>query len=488
MVNNKTLKLQQRKIWLLDVSYIPLAVAAIVSIAGIYLVYMQTQDILKERLRERLSSITATAVVGIDPQQVERLIEIENRNPDDALKSTELNDLVTYIKRIRDANEQLRYIYILNKPEDSEELAAFKFTADAEMINPIDIDGNGIIEDIEIPPAPGEDYEITDVDVIDDAMRVPIAANELYSDKWGTFLSGYAPIKNDAGDTIAILAIDVQVEDFTTLIRSTLVPFSILAIILLLMLSIQTIALVRIWRSRVEIVKELDRQKDELLSIVSHQLATPVSSMKWYLEMMLDGDVGKLTKEQKEHVESLQAAATNLADLVSMILDVSRIQLGRMKVDRSELDLDAFFKEIVDVVNSKAQERMVELKVEKPSKLPVGNVDKRLMRMILENLLSNAVKYSPEEKGKVVLHIETKGNILKYTVSDNGCGVPDADKEKIFGKLFRATNVQKVDGNGFGLYAAKGAAEALEGTIRFESKEDVGTTFYVEVPLKSHKK
>ena len=108
--------------------------------------------------------------------------------------------------------------------------------------------------------------------------------------------------------------------------------------------------------------------------------------------------------------------------------------------------------------------------------------------MILENLLSNAVKYSPEEKGKVVLHIETKGNILKYTVSDNGCGVPDADKEKIFGKLFRATNVQKVDGNGFGLYAAKGAAEALEGTIRFESKEDVGTTFYVEVPLKSHKK
>lgn len=484
MAKEKTIQLQQRKIWILDPSYIPLILAALITMGIVYLVYGQTQDILKERLRLRLTAIASTAVLGIDGDQVERIIDLEAVDPDAALSSQDLSQVVSQMKKIRDANDNIQYIYIWNKTDDPNTV---KFAADAEMIDPIDLDGNGVIEDIEIPPAPGEDYDVTDIEYLDEGFEMPIAQKDFIIDKWGTFMSAFAPIVNSKGETVAVLGTDVEVKDFNQLISATLVPFSALAIILLVLLSIQTVALVRIWGNRVEVVKELDKQKDELLSIVSHQLATPVSSMKWYLEMMLDGDVGKLTKEQKEHVESLQATATNLADLVSMILDVSRIQLGRMKVDRTDLNLDEFFKEIVDVIDSKAQERKVELKVEKPNKLPVGNLDKRLMRITLENLLSNAVKYSPEGKGKVVLHIDTKGSMLKYSISDNGCGIPKADQEKIFGKLFRASNVQKVDGNGFGLYAAKGAVKAQGGTIRFESVEGKGTTFFVEMPLDSKK-
>ncbi|MDD5055735.1 MAG: ATP-binding protein [Candidatus Peribacteraceae bacterium] len=229
-------------------------------------------------------------------------------------------------------------------------------------------------------------------------------------------------------------------------------------------------------------LKELDRQKDELISIVSHQLATPVTSVKWYLEMLLDGDSGELNEEQKKQLKTMQGVTEDLVDLVGMILDVSRIQLGRMKVDRSPVDLGTFFTEVLAVIEPKATVKKQQLIKSLPKSLPTASLDKRLMRMTLENLLSNAVKYTPEG-GKVELNVTLKDHTLRYEVKDTGCGIPKEDQEKIFGKLFRATNVRNTEGNGLGLFAAKGAAEALGGRVWFESESGKGTTFFVEVPL-----
>jgi signal transduction histidine kinase len=232
-----------------------------------------------------------------------------------------------------------------------------------------------------------------------------------------------------------------------------------------------------------EHLKELDRQKDELLSIVSHQLATPITSVKWYLEMLQDGDVGELEDDQKKHVHSMQAIATDLTDLVGMILDVSRIQLGRMRIDKQSLDLAEFFKEIIETVEPKAIEKHINFVKNLPASFPPADLDKRYTRMTIENLLTNAIKYTPE-KGDVTIDVQIKGNKLLCTVKDSGCGIPKAEQDKIFGKLFRASNVRNsVDGNGFGLYVAKGAVEAQGGSIRFDSTEGKGTTFYVELPL-----
>lgn len=243
-------------------------------------------------------------------------------------------------------------------------------------------------------------------------------------------------------------------------------------------------ALIRIWNGRVELVKELDRQKDELLSIVSHQLANPISSVKYYLEMFMDGDLGALTKEQKEQIGTMQGVTSDLTDLVSMILDVSRIQLGKMKIEKQELDLNEFFKEILQVIVPKAKEKGVQLNVKMPSSLPKAMLDKRYTRMTVENLLSNAVKYTPT-KGNVDFLLELRDGNMYCEVKDTGCGIPKADQDKIFGKLFRASNVRnEVDGNGFGLYVAKGAIEAQGGKIWFESEEGKGTKFMIDVPLK----
>lgn len=233
-----------------------------------------------------------------------------------------------------------------------------------------------------------------------------------------------------------------------------------------------------------EQLRELDLQKDELLGIIAHQLATPISSVRWNLEMMMDGDMGKLSKEQKESIKSLQGITENLSDLVSMILDVSRIQLGRMKVDPQELDLDQFFKEILEVITPKAKEKKIKFNIELPKKFPKAVLDKRYTHMTIENLLSNAVKYTPQG-GMIDFEVKIKDRVIFCSVKDTGIGIPKQEQDKIFGKMYRATNVRNtVDGNGFGLYVAKGAIEAQEGKIWFKSIEGKGTTFFVELPLK----
>jgi signal transduction histidine kinase len=199
--------------------------------------------------------------------------------------------------------------------------------------------------------------------------------------------------------------------------------------------------------------------------------------------MLLDGDVGVLSKEQQEYLNTMQSVTYNLADLVSMILDVSRIQLGKMKVDLQSLDLNTFFKEILTVIQPKAKEKNQDFQVTIPENLPTALLDKRLTRMTVENLLSNAVKYTPE-KGSVTWHMEQRGDVLYMEVKDTGCGIPEKDQKNIFGKLYRASNTGSIDGNGFGLYVAKGAIEAQGGKIWFESKENKGTTFFVEMPIK----
>jgi len=141
-----------------------------------------------------------------------------------------------------------------------------------------------------------------------------------------------------------------------------------------------------------------------------------------------------------------------------------------------------FFKEILEVIEPKAKEKNQNFIQNMPRELPIANIDKRMTRMTVENLLTNAVKYTPE-KGEVEFTFTITNGVMKCIVRDTGCGIPAAEQGKVFDKLFRASNVQNVTGNGFGLYIAKGAIEAQGGKISFVSTEGKGTTFTIEMPI-----
>lgn len=442
-----------------------------------YILYNYTQTLLKERLQERLVSIVATAATQFNPN------DVKNIKSGDWVENPSLVRVVSQLEDMRMANSDITYAYMMRRTDDP---TMFEFVADADSLlteEELDINEDGVVDDLEVAPLPGDPFDITEYPTLrNEAFYHPVAAKDLEEDQWSLQLSAYAPILDDNEIAIAIVGIDVTVDDFRQRTQATLLPFLLFILFLIFLLTLLTLVVVRLYTERVDAMREIDRQKDELLGIVSHQLATPISSAKWYLEMLYDGDIGKLSKEQKDHVHAIQGIANTLTDLVGMILDVSRIQLGRMKVDRSEVDVGQLFDEILTVIKPKAEEKKINFVVDMPNKLPVAMLDRRLTRMTLENLLSNAVKYTPE-KGKVEFKVAVKNNQLVYSVKDTGCGIPKADQSKMFQKLYRASNVQGVKGNGFGLYVAKGAVEAQDGSIAFESTEGKGTKFNVSLPI-----
>ncbi|MFH1444654.1 MAG: HAMP domain-containing sensor histidine kinase [Candidatus Peregrinibacteria bacterium] len=466
------------EMWVRSCYFVALIGCAILAVIITYTLYLHTQSLLRSRLNERLIAIVSTGSRIFEPEEIKFIKE-------NGIKSvgTEIyKNNVLKLQKIRSANKDIMYAYIMGQTAEPLE-PIFIIDADAMSIVPtIDFNEDGVVDDLDVTE-PGEIYDASEAPALQGpAFESYTVDEELTVDEWGTFLSAYGPIKDDNGDTVGSLTIDVEVTDFMRIVGTTFMPFMLFIVLLLLLLTFLTLYIVRIWRSRVEILREVDRQKDELLSIVSHQLATPVTSVKWYLEMLLDGDSGELTEEQKKQLMTMQGVTEDLVDLVGMILDVSRIQLGRMKVDRADLNLGEFFTEVLAVIEPKVQEKKQKINKCISKTLPVASLDKRLMRMTLENLLSNAVKYTPEG-GQVELKVKVEDNVLHYEVRDTGCGIPKEDQEKIFGKLFRATNVRNVDGNGLGLFAAKGAAEAQGGKVWFKSEENKGTTFYVELPI-----
>jgi signal transduction histidine kinase len=484
MSKNKEIKQGTFKSIITDArSYVILVGFTLLTALITYILYKYTEDLLTERLKKRILAIVTTASIQFEVKDIEAVREYKDRT------KPEFFHLVTQLKKIQESNENIKFIYLMRPTAKK---AQFEFVADSQSLNTDkeqDFNGNGVLDDDEKPPQPGDPFDASEYpELAIESLNTPTVEKQMYVDQWSVSISAYAPIIDDGNKTVAVLGIDIQDNDFAKVTRETFLPFLLFLLFFILLLILLTLLLVRIWRERVEAIRELDRQKDELLGIVSHQLAAPVTSLKWYLEMLAEGDLGSLQKEQKESITTMQGVALNLADLVSMILDVSRIQLGRIKIDASSLDLNQFFKEIVATIEPKAKEKDVSFSISIPQGLPTVMLDKRYTRMTIENLLTNAVKYTPT-KGSVSFKVEKREDGQLYCeVKDTGCGIPKADQDKIFGKLFRASNVRNtVDGNGFGLYVAKGAIEAQGGKIWFESTENMGTTFFISLPLKTEK-
>jgi len=232
-------------------------------------------------------------------------------------------------------------------------------------------------------------------------------------------------------------------------------------------------------------LKELDRAKDEFISMASHQLRTPLTTVKGYLSMLSEGDFGKLTLEQKDSIKLAFDGADRMAGLISDLLNISRMEAGRFFLEKKPLDLNKVVEDEVKHLQFRADSAGVKLSLIKGQPVPEVVVDEDKIRQVIMNLVDNAIHYAPKGKVWVEFGLVNSSAVLK--VNDNGIGVPSRDKKKMFSKFFRADNAQKTrpDGTGLGLYLVKRVVEDHGGEVIFKSEEGKGSTFGFKLPIKA---
>ncbi|MDD5693575.1 MAG: ATP-binding protein [Patescibacteria group bacterium] len=231
-------------------------------------------------------------------------------------------------------------------------------------------------------------------------------------------------------------------------------------------------------------LRELDKAKDEFISMASHQLRTPLTAIKGYLSMLLDGDAGEIKVGQFDFIHEAYSGANRMVDLINDLLNVSRMDTGRFFIEPVEVDIEAMVKEEIEQLMNQATDKGLALKLEKKGPVPHIWADETKIRQVVMNFIDNAIHYT--YKGSVTVKLGKEKGEFVFTVTDTGIGVPLVEQAKLFDKFYRADNARHVrpDGTGLGIYLAKKIVEDHNGSITFESKEGKGSTFGFKLPLK----
>lgn len=231
--------------------------------------------------------------------------------------------------------------------------------------------------------------------------------------------------------------------------------------------------------------KEVDQMKTEFISTVSHELRTPLTSIRGYVDMILDGDTGEINDDQRKFLKIVDRNTERLSDLINDLLDVEKIESGKIKFARTTVDMEHVLNEAVDTFRIAAEEKGLrfDIGIEKVPKI-IGDNDRLIQ--VFSNLLSNSIKYTQE--GGITLKVHAEGNEVHISITDTGIGISKRDLPKLFTKFFRAdtTYTREVGGTGLGLSIVKAILDAHNGTIKFTSKLGAGTSVDITLPIDLH--
>jgi len=230
--------------------------------------------------------------------------------------------------------------------------------------------------------------------------------------------------------------------------------------------------------------KVSELSKSEFISLATHQLRTPLTSVIWNLEILMDTDITKMTQEQLSSLlQGAHKSAKRMAETIGTLLQLSNLEIGKTEPNFTYAELPNLF-EIVRAEQLSAYiKRNQTVTIECPPELTLYT-DPNLLKEILSNLLNNAIKYTPV-KGQITFKSTQDNQWITIEVQDTGYGIPNAQKKRVFSKFFRGENVLFIEstGNGLGLYLVSQLVQLLRGTIAFSSDENKGTTFIIKLPL-----
>jgi signal transduction histidine kinase len=226
-----------------------------------------------------------------------------------------------------------------------------------------------------------------------------------------------------------------------------------------------------------------NQHKSDFLANMSHELRTPLNAIIGFSEVLLEKMFGEVNEKQLDYLQDIHSSGKHLLSLINDILDLSKIEAGRMDLDIAEFDLRSALQNAMTLVKERAQRHGIELNLETDEAIGAFRADERKFKQIMLNLLSNAVKFTPEG-GKIGVRARPVGNAVEIAVTDTGVGIAAEDQESVFDEFKQVGRdyTKKAEGTGLGLALTKRFVELHGGSIRLASTPGQGSTFTVTIP------
>jgi len=228
----------------------------------------------------------------------------------------------------------------------------------------------------------------------------------------------------------------------------------------------------------------LDQLKSDFMATMSHELRTPLTSIIGYSDMLLSGMTGELNEKQSTFVDSILKGGESLLNLINDVLDLTKIEAGRLELNVEPVDLRAALLGVLPVIKPRAQDKRIRISTFLPTDLPLVSADPGKLNQILLNLLTNGIKYS-HENGSVSVEARTTGALVEIWVNDTGIGIAKEDQDKVFQRFTQidSSATRSQGGTGLGLAIVKELVELHGGAIRLQSKLGKGSSFVFTVPI-----
>lgn len=441
---------------------------------GTVIVYHWARAAYEAELHEDLENLVAAASSLVDGDTHQRLVASGQEDGDEYRTS------IAPLVKMKAMLPEVRFLYTLALVDDS-----VRFVLDATPAG--DADGDGV-----------EDHSNL-LDTYDDAPETAVAAlhtervmstAEFYEDKWGRFLSGYAPIYDSAHKMVGVVAIDMTFENYQVMMadfRGLLfvllgIAFVISIVAGYMVYKLLTMVIAAEKRIEAEALETL-KTKTEFLSVVTHELRTPLTVIKESIEIVEEGDAGEVNEEQKKFLVIAKRNLQRLARLVNNVLDYQKLDAQRTELHREAVDVHELATEVCRSYGLVAAEKGVRITPEIADGCPRIMLDRDRIIQVLSNLLDNAIKYTPRNKG-IRLRVGCDGSDVKVEVIDEGAGMKQDELSKLFTVFTQLSNAKegRVRGTGLGLSIAKKIVELHGGAVGVHSAPGAGSTFYFTVP------